>query len=120
MSRFLADENFPPSVAQQLSAEGHDVELAAKILRSSPDTAVLRHARESGRGLLTFDSDFGDLIFLEGEAPPPAVFYFRLHSVLLPVVIERARIALREFPEGYFVVVERDAIRTRAFPLVRR
>lgn len=120
MSRFLADENFPPSVAHQLSAEGHDVELAAHILRSFPDTAVLRHARESGRSLLTFDSDFGDLIFLGQKAPPPAVFYFRLHPVLLPELLERARIALREFPEGFFVVVERDAIRTRALPVVRK
>ena len=117
MSRLLADENFPSSVARQLAAEGHDLELAVLSLRSFPDAAVLRHARETRRSLLTFDADFGDLIFLQGEAPPLAVFYFRLHPVVLPELIERARIALQEFPEGYFVVVERDAVRTRAFLL---
>ncbi len=119
MNRLLADENFPSSVARQLAAEGYDLELAALSLRSFPDVAVLCHARESRRALLTFDADFGDLIFLHGEAPPPAVFYFRLHPVVLPELYELAHVALQDFREGYFVVVERDSVRTRAFPAVQ-
>lgn len=119
MTRLLADENFPPRVAQQLAADGHDVELVSQILRSSPDRIVLKHARDTARSLLTFDSDFGDLIFFDGESPPPAIFYFRLHPIAPSEVLEMARRALLEDSDGLLVVVEREAIRTRAFPPAR-
>lgn len=119
MTRLLADENFPPRVARQLAAGGHDVELVSQILRSSTDRVVLRYARENARCLLTFDSDFGDLIFFSGELPPPAIFYFRLHPVVPAEILEMARCALLEERDGLLVVVERDAIRVRAFPPVQ-
>ena len=119
MTRLLADENFPPRIAGQLAADGHDVQHVSQILRSSPDRAVLRYARENARCLLTFDSDFGDLIFFAGESPPPAIFYFRLHPVVPVEILEMARRVLLEERDGLLVVVERDAIRARPFPAAR-
>ena len=55
--KFLADENFPrPSVAV-LREAGHDIQHIGDIAGGSADQDVVARANESGRTLLTFDSD---------------------------------------------------------------
>ncbi len=78
----LLDENIPRGVAEGLLAAGHDVLSVAVASAGVDGRGVLTLARNARRVLLTFDSDFGDLIFHRGEAPPPAVLYFRVHPVV--------------------------------------
>src|ERR1700720_1842954 len=59
--RFLADENVPFGVVEELIAVGHDAEWVGKLAPGVPDGEVLRHAAMDGRILLTFDKDYGDL-----------------------------------------------------------
>jgi predicted nuclease of predicted toxin-antitoxin system len=115
MIRLLADENFPAPVIDDLVAAGHDV---LSVARGSPgisDAAVLRLACDEGRRLLTFDSDFGDLVFFHGAVPPPAILYFRIHPVVLAEVRAAALRAVAEVPEGCFAVIGVDSIRLRMF-----
>ena len=109
----LADENFPLSVVDGLSTAGFDV---LSIARSTPgisDLAVLDLACRSGRRLLTFDADFGNLVFFGGAAAPAAILYFRFHPIVPEEVLAAALRALSETPDGYIAVVTRENTRLR-------
>jgi len=112
----LADENFPLPVIDGLMAAGYDVASIARQCPGIDDRAVLALARKTGRRLLTFDSDFGDLVFFHGATPPPAILYFRIHPIVIEDVLNAARRALTEVPEGMFAVVA--VAETRMRPLV--
>jgi len=61
----LADENVHPDVIVFLREAGLDVESVAEQGKFGlPDTQVLQQATESGRAVLTHDSDFGGLALL--------------------------------------------------------
>jgi predicted nuclease of predicted toxin-antitoxin system len=111
----LLDENFPHSVGKALAAAGHDVLYVAFVAPGANDRAVLALACEQGRRLLTFDADFGDLVFHHGAVPPPAILYFRVHPVVAEEVLSLALRALGEAPEGSFAVVTREGTRLRPF-----
>jgi predicted nuclease of predicted toxin-antitoxin system len=61
--RFLANENFPAKAIQWLRKRGDDVVYAAEVLTGSTDEELLRKAAEEERIILTFDRDFGELVF---------------------------------------------------------
>lgn len=116
MSRaLLLDENLSHGVARGLAAAGHDVLAVAQAAPGIDDRAVLALARGTGRALLTFDADFGDLIFKHGEVAPAAVLYFRVHPVDDDTVLALALAALAQPNEGCFIVVAREGLRSRAF-----
>ena len=79
------------------------------------DAEVLALAVSEGRWVLTFDRDYGELVYSKGLTPPPCVIYLRLDSYrsegpghLLVDLLQRD-LAL----SGYFVVLEADALRKR-------
>ena len=112
--RVLLDENMPRGVADGLVAAGHDVQSVATLAAGIDDHAVLELARRGGRWLLTFDADFGELVFHKGEAPPPAILFFRLHPIVESDVLT---LALRSLADdaGGFMVVTREGTRRRPF-----
>lgn len=61
--RFLADVNIEAMLVRWLRAEGHDVVWATELPPSIPDDELLTLANDEGRVLLTYDRDFGELIF---------------------------------------------------------
>jgi predicted nuclease of predicted toxin-antitoxin system len=116
--RLLANENFPmPSVATLRDA-GHDVLAIAETQRGMTDREVLSPAISEDRWLVTFDRDYGDLIFAKDLPSPPALVLFRLRSyrpddpgrILLDVLTESSRLS------GQFVVVEEENLRMRPLP----
>ena len=115
MARLLLDENFPLGTVPGLAAAGYDVLTVADTAPSINDLGVLALARSEGRCLLTFDADFGDLIFQRGELPPPMILLFRLHPVVVADILALALTALQPPPDGHFVVVTRDGMRRRPF-----
>ena len=75
--QWLANENFPLASIVKLRAEGYDV---ASILHDSPgiaDDVVLARAVRESRIILTFDRDYGELIFQRKLPPPSGIVYFR-------------------------------------------
>jgi predicted nuclease of predicted toxin-antitoxin system len=114
----LLDEHMPRDVAEGLRRAGHDVCMIAEVAPATDDLGVLALARSSGRWLLTFDSDFGDLIYKRGAAPPPAVLYFRVRPVVAADVLALALAALKDANSGHFCVIAREGTRRRRLPAV--
>lgn len=118
--RFLANENFPAPSIHLLRQARHDVASISEELPGIQDDAVLAHAVQQGRLILTFDRDYGELIFRRGFAPPPGVLYFRFIARNSREPAERL-LQLLATPgltfEGHFTVIEREQIRQR--PLLR-
>ncbi|MFN4257278.1 MAG: DUF5615 family PIN-like protein [Saprospiraceae bacterium] len=114
--RFLANENFPFPSIEVLRANGFEV---ASISEDSPgwsDEKVLAQAEREGLVILTFDRDYGELIFRYKLTAPPAVVYFRFKG---RDPEEAARILLQKINEdglsieGLFTVIEETGVRQR-------
>ena len=67
----LANENFPGPAIRKLRAAGVDVVAVIEAMPSVSDREVMAYARQEQRWLVTFDRDYGDLIFREGLLPLP-------------------------------------------------
>src|SRR5262245_22446979 len=79
--RYLANENFPLGIAASLRSKGNDVTHAGESLAGQPDPIILQTAVAQDRVLLTFDHDFGELVFRQQEPPAPGIVLFRLHQL---------------------------------------
>jgi predicted nuclease of predicted toxin-antitoxin system len=115
----LADENVPRASVDLLRTAGMDVESVAERDAGMSDLAVLELARAEGRLLLTFDRDFGELIYRRGHAAPPALVYLRFvptdpqeAAAVFRRLLEHSEIEL----DGRFTVVTRDQVRQRSLP----
>jgi predicted nuclease of predicted toxin-antitoxin system len=69
--RFLANENFPAASVQLLRQSGHDVLYVIEKFPSLDDEVILRRAHDEQRMLITFDRDYGELVF-KRRFPAPA------------------------------------------------
>lgn len=116
---FLANENVPLVSVHRLREAGHDVTAVAVEAPGSSDQAVLARAVAEGRVVLTFDRDYGELIYRRKLPTPAGVVYFRYAPCtpqepaehLLAILGNRA-ISLT----GRFTVAERGQIRQRPLP----
>lgn len=61
--RFLADENILLEVVDGLRERKIDIKSVSLLSPGADDIDVLRMARRQNRVLLTFDKDFGELVF---------------------------------------------------------
>ena len=117
--RFLADENFPAASVRALRAEGHDVAAVGETASGADDSTVVQIAREQQRVLITFDRDFGVLVFGDGIAAPAGVVFLRFQP---EGPEEPARVMLALVSDavvnliGMFTVVDREKIRQRTLP----
>lgn len=66
--RLLANENFPGPAIRLLRERGIDVVWVAERMPAATDAEVLACARAEGRWLLTFDRDYGELVFFPCNA----------------------------------------------------
>ena len=116
--RFLANENFPMPSIRLLQKAGHEV---VGITESSPgisDKKVLDTAKAQDLIILTFDSDYGELIFRHEVKNPPAVIYFRYKGKdpefageQLSMLIEQESLNF----ERHFTVIEQNNVRQRKY-----
>jgi len=90
--------------------------LVARARPGANDLEVLALARGQGRVLVTFDADFGDLIYQHGAAAPVAVIYLRMHPVSGMGAAALVDQALQTDFSGQFIVATPGALRRRALP----
>jgi predicted nuclease of predicted toxin-antitoxin system len=112
--RLLANENFSLEAVMALRRAGHDTAWIREDARGSEDEAVLERAVRERRILLTFDKDFGALVFRRGAAASKGVVLFRV--VLLPDQMARFVVDTLESRadwEGAFSTVELARVRMR-------
>lgn len=115
----LADENFPLASVRTLSEVGHDIVAVALESPGGPDEAVLERAVRESRVLLTFDSDYGDLLYKQGLRSPESLVYLRFMpsspgepADYLLSLIQCPGVSISD----WFTVAERERIRQRPLP----
>ena len=118
--RLLADENFPGDAVIALGEAGYDIVWVRKDAPGISDHDVLALARAQDRVLLTFDKDFGELVFRMWLPSPPGIILFRI-PMSSPKYVARYTLKVitsRGDWDGHFSVV--DGRRIRMTPLPRR
>ena len=76
----LANENFPTDSFHYLKAKGFDIIAVGIDYSGITDEEVMTLAINEGRIILTFDKDYGELIFKYGYKPDRGVIFLRLDA----------------------------------------
>ena len=110
--KFLADENVPLRAVRALRGQGLDVISVAEVRRGMSDEEVMALARREDRIIITFDKDFGELIFKRGEEAPGVVL-LRIRPKSPNYIADVLRYLLLISPvgrnlRGRFLVVRED------------
>jgi predicted nuclease of predicted toxin-antitoxin system len=116
---FLANENFPLASIRLLREGGYPVVSVVEKFPGINDRGVLEFAKKNSLVILTFDRDYGELIYRFKLVPPAGVVYFRFSpstpeepaTILLNIMEKR----VADF-SGKFTVVEREGMRQRKLP----
>lgn len=115
---FLANENFPRPSIHLLRDAGFNVVSIQEDYPGISDQLVLQQASLSNFIILTFDKDYGELIFRYGYENPPAVIYFREkgNNPLFPGQMLLSLLKANELKfENTFTVIEQQNIRQRGY-----
>ncbi|GJM41398.1 MAG: hypothetical protein DHS20C20_16800 [Ardenticatenaceae bacterium] len=117
--RFLANENFPLASVNNLKDAGHVVASVSEIMPGAKDEDVLKYAQREAQIILTFDRDYGELIFRHKLPNPAGILYLRFFpqtpeesAEYISNLLSNSKITL----EGKFTVARRDRIRQRPLP----
>jgi predicted nuclease of predicted toxin-antitoxin system len=116
-AKLLANENIPTASIALLQKAGFDILAAGKEFPGSSDEIVLSKARQEARILVTFDRDYGELIFHRQLPVPPAVIYLRFipeHPTEVAEIVQK--VMTQTEIAGYFEVADRDSLRRRRLP----
>lgn len=118
--RLLVNENFPAPALKRLRADGFDVVAVAEEMPGASDRTVLERASELGRWLVTFDRDYGELVFLHELPPPPAIVFMRQEPIPPDAPAEWLASLLSDpaLQSGCFITLGSKTIRRRALPSV--
>ena len=115
---FLANENFPLVSVRLLRNAGHNVVSVIGETPGDQDRDVLKRAHEENRIVLTFDKDYGELIYRHRVFIPAGLVYFRFNPAtpeepadMLLNIIEKGSVPILD----RFTVVERRRIRQKTF-----
>ena len=117
--RILANENVPGAAITALRNRGHDVAWVREVEPGAAESNVIVRATAENRLLVTFDKDFGELVFQMGERVPYGIVLFRVPTGLPTQVAETMVKVLESRSDwaGAFSVV--GEVRLRMTPLPR-
>lgn len=112
----LANENFPPSRIKLLRNAGYKITSIIEEMPGAKDIDVLKRAHRENLIILTFDRDYGKLIYLHKSFIPAGIIYFRFDpstpeepAEIFLKIIKQSKI----LTTGKFTVIERGRIRQR-------
>ena len=115
---FLANENFPRPSTIILRENGFGVKSIQEDSPGISDEQVIEIALKLNLIILTFDRDYGELIFRYSKDNPPAVIFFR-EKGNVPDFAGLSVIALLSNSEiklsGAFSVIEVNNVRQRFY-----
>jgi predicted nuclease of predicted toxin-antitoxin system len=118
MAKFLANENVPIEVVEAARQAGHDMAWIAESSAGANDDAVLAASLTERRVLLTFDKDFGEMVFRQGKNASCGVILLR-PTIRDPDYVARfalATIGQEVAWEGHFAVAEEGKMRVVPLP----
>ena len=116
--KLLANENFPIKSILYLRSKGFDVISIGTDNPSIQDHAVMTIAIKEQRTILTFDRDYGVLIFKYNYKPQKGVIYLRLDEYQAdePGRIIEELINRNEFNfDNALTVLDKNGIRQRGY-----
>ena len=118
MIRWLANENFPYTSINILRNAGFDVLSIGENHSGIKDSEVMNIAIHENRTILTFDRNYGELVFKHGFRPAHGIIYFRWESftpeepgLYLLDLVNQDTIKLM----GSLTVIDSDVIRQRIY-----
>lgn len=76
---FLANENFPAFSIRLLRNAGHNVTSVSEDTSGAKDHEVLKRVYDEKRIILTFDRDYGELIYRHQSPIHAGVVFFRFN-----------------------------------------
>lgn len=116
--KILANENFPLSSVNILKSNNFDVLFIGIDFQGISDDEVMNLAISQNRTIITFDSDYGELIFKHGYKPRGGVIFLRWQNytpsepgVYLVELLERKDIIFNNM----LTVIDRRTIRQRKY-----
>ena len=115
---FLADENFPHPSIHYLIKNSISIVVASHLFIGKPDTFLLANA-VTQQIIITFDKDFGDLVFQSRLPAPQGIILFRLKQYL-PDTPGKMLLNLIKNDynfTGFFTVITEQKIRQTLLPL---
>jgi predicted nuclease of predicted toxin-antitoxin system len=116
--KFLANENFPIPGINLLRKAGHTVISISELYPGISDAAVIIRALKDNCIILTFDKDYGEIIFKHARNNPPAVIFFRFKGeapeAAANILINLLNDGKYDF-QNKFTVMEIDGIRQRNY-----
>jgi len=74
---FLANENFPKSSIELIRKAGYTIISIKEDTPGISDLSVFTKAKELKAIILTFDKDYGEIIYRNEIAEPASVVFFR-------------------------------------------
>jgi predicted nuclease of predicted toxin-antitoxin system len=103
-----------------LRENGYEVESVTELMPSAPDTKVLQYAAANKQVILTFDRDYGELIYYRKIAIPDGLIYLKFDPATPDEPFEMLDTVFKGGIEiqGWFIVLERDAVRKRKLPSI--
>ena len=113
--RILADVNIEKAIVAWLRSEGHDVAWATELSQSSADDELLHLANETGRIVMTYDKDFGDLA-IRKRLPACGIVLLRFAAGLQferLAILQRHWQSVTEQADGKLIVVSDEKVRVR-------
>ena len=116
--KLLANENFPIKSILYLRSKGFDISSIGTDNPSIQDHAVMTIAIREERTILTFDRDYGELIFKYNYKPQSGVIYLRLDEYQAdePGKIIAELINKKEFNfDNALTVLDKSGIRQRRY-----
>ena len=113
--RLLANENFPRQIVEELVNAGHDVAWVRLDGPGSSDEVVLQRSNDGQRVLITFDKDFGELVYRLGRIAASGIILFRISLVDLDKAMGTVLRVIHSQPDwsGHYTVVTNKTIRMR-------
>ncbi len=116
--KLLANESFPLKSILYLRSKGFDINSIGTDSPSIQDNVVMNIAINENRTILTFDRDYGELIFKHNYRPQKGVIYLRLdeYGADEPGRMIEELINKKEFDfDSALTVLDRNGIRQRKY-----
>lgn len=116
--KLLANENFPLKSVLYLRSKGFDISSIGTDNPSIKDNIVMGISIKEDRTILTFDRDYGELIFKHNYKPQRGVIYLRLDTYAAdePGKLIADLINKKEFDfDNALTVLDKNGIRQRKY-----
>ena len=111
---FLVDENIPFYVVKQLRKEGYKTISVVEDFAGSSDEKILELSSRNKWVIVTFDKDFGELIYKQKSNKPYGIILLRVSPKSSAYILQLLKWLLLQANisfQGYFVVVNKDKVR---------